>query len=97
MTFSSTRIEGDYGFSEMTDKMVELAKQQDGFLRVESVRNELEITESYLLSIESGRKILNTQLREKKGKINGVKVLKQEFSKAERDYVFELNEEKPSG
>jgi len=28
--FTSSRIDGDNGYSEMADKMVELAKQQDG-------------------------------------------------------------------
>jgi hypothetical protein len=38
--FTSVRTEGDNGYSEMSDRMVELARQQDGFLGVESARNE---------------------------------------------------------
>ena len=29
--FTSVRTEGDKGYSEMADQMVELARQQDGF------------------------------------------------------------------
>lgn len=47
--------------------MVELAKQQDGFLRVESVRNELEITESYLLSIEKWKENTKHSIAREKG------------------------------
>ena len=54
--FSSIRTEGENGYSEMGDKMVELAEQQDGFLGVESARNELGITVSYWKDLESIRK-----------------------------------------
>lgn len=30
--FTSIRTEDDHGYSEMADRMVELARQQDGFL-----------------------------------------------------------------
>lgn len=36
--FSNLRTEGDAGYAEMADRMVELAAQQPGFLGVESVR-----------------------------------------------------------
>lgn len=36
--FTSVRTEGDKGYAEMADRMVELAQQQDGFLGVESAR-----------------------------------------------------------
>ena len=51
--FSSIRTEANTGYSEMADLMVELAKQQDGFLRVESARNEIGITVSYWTDIDS--------------------------------------------
>jgi heme-degrading monooxygenase HmoA len=37
--FSSHRTEGDNGYGDMSDRMVELAAQQEGFLGVESARN----------------------------------------------------------
>ena len=45
--FTSERTEGNNGYAEMADRMVELAREQDGFLGVESARNELGITVSY--------------------------------------------------
>jgi len=61
-----TSILGDFkeGYSEMADLMVELAKEQDGFLGVESARENLGITVSYwkdLQSIKNGKKILNIE------------------------------------
>ena len=50
--FTSTRTEGDNGYSEMAVLMEELAKQQEGFLGIESARNDistaLNVTEKYL-------------------------------------------------
>ncbi len=36
--FSSRRAEGDFGYSAMADRMVELAREQPGFLGAESAR-----------------------------------------------------------
>lgn len=54
--FTSIRTEGDNGYENMADKMIELAKQQNGYLGVESARNELGITVSYWKDIESIKK-----------------------------------------
>ena len=51
--FTSVRTDGDNGYAEMANRMVELAKQQDGFLGVESARNEIGITVSYWRDLES--------------------------------------------
>lgn len=51
--FTSTRTKIDAGYSEMALKMEELARQQDGFLGVESARNEIGITVSYWKDLES--------------------------------------------
>lgn len=45
--FTSIRTDGDNEYADMAEQMVELAKQQDGFLGVESARNEIGITVSY--------------------------------------------------
>jgi len=47
--FTSLRTEGDQGYGEAAERMVELARQQPGFLGVESARGEdgLGITVSY--------------------------------------------------
>jgi heme-degrading monooxygenase HmoA len=53
--FTSQRTEGDSGYGEMADRMVELAAQQPGFLGVESVRDArgVGITVSYWKTAES--------------------------------------------
>jgi heme-degrading monooxygenase HmoA len=53
--FTSWRTEGDRGYTHMADRMVELARQQPGFLAVDSVRGAdgLGITVSYWADKES--------------------------------------------
>lgn len=51
--FTSLRTEGDNGYAEMAKHIAELAKQQPGFLGMESARNELGITVSYWESPEA--------------------------------------------
>lgn len=51
--FTSVRTEGDHGYAEMANKMNELAARQPGFLGVESAREELGITVSYWVDLDS--------------------------------------------
>jgi len=51
--FTSLRTEGDRGYGEMAQKMEELARQQPGFIGVESARDGLGITVSYWESLEA--------------------------------------------
>jgi heme-degrading monooxygenase HmoA len=53
--FTSARTEGDHGYGHMAERMVELARQQPGFLGVESVRgaDDFGITVSYWESEEA--------------------------------------------
>ncbi len=53
--FSSQRTAGDNGYTQMAERMVELASQQPGFLGVESVRGTdgFGITVSYWASAEA--------------------------------------------
>lgn len=51
--FTSKRTELDENYAEMALKMEVLAKQQLGFLGVESARNEIGITVSYWESLEA--------------------------------------------
>tara|TARA_R110002167_G_scaffold13570_10_gene56241 strand:+ start:1777 stop:2085 length:309 start_codon:yes stop_codon:yes gene_type:complete len=51
--FTSTRTDGDNGYSEMALKMEDLARQQPGFLELESARSEVGITISYWESLEA--------------------------------------------
>jgi len=53
--FSSLRTDGDNGYGEMADRMVQLAAEQPGFLGMESAREGLGITVSYWDSLEAIR------------------------------------------
>ena len=90
--FTSTRTDGDSNYSEIADKMVELAKQQDGFLGVESARNELGITVSYWSDLDAIKKWKeNTEhsIAREKGRNKWYKTFKIRIAKVERDYEFE--------
>lgn len=54
--FSAVRTPGDKGYGAMTERMEALARQQDGFLGMESAEYELEITVSYWRSLDAIRK-----------------------------------------
>ena len=51
--FTSTRTEIEEEYSEMASKMEDLARQQEGFLGVESARSDIGITVSYWKNLES--------------------------------------------
>jgi heme-degrading monooxygenase HmoA len=90
--FSSFRTEVDDNYAEMADKMVELAKLQDGFLGIEFARNELGITVSYWRDLESIKKWKeNTDhtIARNKGRKHWYSKFKTRIAKVERDYGFE--------
>lgn len=90
--FSSIKVENANGYSEMADLMVELAKTQEGFLGVESARNELGITVSYWKDLESITKWKQNSehlIAQDKGRKEWYKHYKTRISKVERDYEFE--------
>ncbi|WP_047247069.1 antibiotic biosynthesis monooxygenase family protein [Maribacter thermophilus] len=51
--FTSKRREGDNGYEAMAEEMVELAKNQPGYLGIESARQDIGITVSYWESLEA--------------------------------------------
>lgn len=55
--FTSLRTDGDHGYGKMAERMLELAREQPGFLGVESARdaNGLGITVSYWRNEEAIR------------------------------------------
>lgn len=53
--FTSVRTEGDNGYEVMTTRMEELAKQQPGYLGLESARTGLGITVSYWIDDTAAR------------------------------------------
>ncbi|NDI33288.1 antibiotic biosynthesis monooxygenase family protein [Chengkuizengella sediminis] len=92
--FSNQRTEGDNGYGKMADKMVELASQQQGFLGVESARDEgLGITVSYWDSLDA-IKVWKVNSEHKIAQDKGISKWYKNFSlrvcKVERDKYFEM-------
>lgn len=91
--FSSYRTDGNHGYADMAERIVELASQQAGFLGVESVREGLGITVSYwkdLESIKAWKANTEHQLAQKNGRKLWYESFKVRISKVERDYGFNL-------
>ena len=51
--FTSVRSDGDNGYADTAKQMLELARQQPGFLGFESARQEIGISVSYWASLEA--------------------------------------------
>lgn len=89
--FTSIRTEGDNEYAEMADKMVNLAKQQKGFLGVESARNDIGITVSYwrdLKSIKRWKEHSEHVVAREKGRSAWYKSFKIRIALVESDYEF---------
>ncbi|MDD2305592.1 MAG: antibiotic biosynthesis monooxygenase [Prolixibacteraceae bacterium] len=92
--FTSVRTDGDNGYAEMADRMVELASQQEGCLGVESARNEVGITVSYWLDLESIRRWKENSehsFAREKGRREWYQAFKVRIAKVENDFVFDRN------
>jgi len=89
--FTSIWTEGDNNYGDMAERMVLLARDQDGFLGVESARNEIGITVSYWRDLESIKKWKENS-EHKTARQNGRKLwytsFKTRIAKVESDYEF---------
>lgn len=84
-----TDIDEDYGLT--ADAMVALAEKQPGFLGVESARNDVGITVSYWVDIDSIKQWKSNSehlLAQKFGREKWYKTFKTRIAKVERDYEF---------
>ena len=89
--FTSVQTENIEGYSEMAELMETLAKQQSGFLGIESARNEIGITVSYwqnLESIKNWKAKLDHLNAQKKGRQQWYSYYKVRICKVEREYDF---------
>jgi heme-degrading monooxygenase HmoA len=90
--FTSLRTVEDNGYNEMADKMVDLASEQDGFLGVDSARNDVGITVSYWRDEESIKEwklnSMHTIARER-GRSEWYSQFRVRIARVERDYEFE--------
>jgi len=87
--FTSLKIDEDTGYSKMSNRMVELVAQQDGFLGFESAREDLGITVSYWRdeqSIRNWKANLEHQEAQRLGKERWYKQYMIRIAKVERDY-----------
>ncbi|WP_272148769.1 antibiotic biosynthesis monooxygenase family protein [Tenacibaculum aiptasiae] len=80
------------GYSEMAERMEILAKQQEGYLGIESARADIGITVSYWKSLEAitvwKNNIEHTEAREI-GREKWYKKYQLRICKVEREYGFE--------
>ncbi|RLD28504.1 MAG: antibiotic biosynthesis monooxygenase [Bacteroidetes bacterium] len=87
--FTSKETKNIEGYSEMSEEMKELAKQQEGFLGLESARNEIGITVSYWKSLEAIKNWKQNSdhlVAQKKGKENWYSWYNVKICKVEREY-----------
>jgi heme-degrading monooxygenase HmoA len=90
--FTSLRTEVEDGYHGTADRMVELAKQQPGYLGHESVRDGLGITISYWDSLDAIRNWKQQSehlFAQQKGRTDWYSAYKTRICKVERDYGFE--------
>ncbi len=89
--FTSVQTENIDGYSEMAELMETLAKQQSGFIGIESARNEIGITVSYWQNLESIKKWkanLDHLSAQRKGREQWYSYYKVRICKIEREYEF---------
>ncbi|MCB0454441.1 MAG: antibiotic biosynthesis monooxygenase [Aequorivita sp.] len=90
--FTSVQSKNINGYAEMAGFMETLAKQQPGFIGMESARNEIGITVSYwqnLENIKSWKANLDHLIAQKKGREQWYSYYKVRVCKVEREYGFE--------
>ena len=87
--FTSLRNEGDDGYTKTSQRMEELAKQQPGYLGIESVRDGLGITVSYwesLHAITAWKRNVEHAEAQRRGRSEWYKSFRLRICKVERDY-----------
>lgn len=89
--FTSERTEIEEGYLAMADRMETLAKEQKGFLGVESARSEIGITVSYwkdLESIKKWKQNMEHLVAQEKGRSDWYKSYTTRICLVEREYSF---------
>ena len=89
--FTSTHSDHTEGYTKMANQMEDLAKQQKGFLGIESARNQVGITVSYWESqedIKNWKQQSDHLVAQQKGRSNWYNWYKVRICKVEREYEF---------
>ncbi len=92
--FTSIKKETDDGYNTMGEKMIQLAKEQAGFLGVESARNDVGITVSYWATLEDihqWKQHTEHLIAQQYGREKWYKFYCTRICKVERDYSFIAN------
>jgi heme-degrading monooxygenase HmoA len=87
--FTSERSSETEGYEDTANRMLELARKQDGFLGIESARENIGITVSYWRDLDSIRKWkMNSEHRiaQQKGQSHWYRNYKTRICLVERDY-----------
>lgn len=89
--FTSTQKENIEGYGDMSEKMEHLAKQQLGFIGMDSARNQIGITVSYwesLEAIKNWKQQTDHLLAQQKGQQDWYSWYNVRICKVEREYEF---------
>jgi len=89
--FTSTQRHNTQGYDAMAEHMETLAKQQPGFLGVDSARNDIGITVSYwenLDAIKNWKQNIEHQQAQLKGRSDWYASYNVRICKVEREYRF---------
>jgi heme-degrading monooxygenase HmoA len=87
--FSSLRTDIEDDYHEISERMVELASRENGFLGYESVREELGITISYWKdeeSIKRWKENIEHKIARERGRNEFYRSFKVRVAKVEREY-----------
>ncbi len=90
--FTSTKIETANNYADVANKMLELVATQQGFIGVESARNEIGITVSYWESLEDIKNWKNNAehlIAQQLGRDVFYKSYTTRICKVEREYSFQ--------
>lgn len=90
--FTSKRTQIDLDYNEIAQKMVELAQQQEGYLGIESAREEIGITVSYWASLEAinlWKRNLDHIQAQRNGIANWYENYTVRIALVEREYSFQ--------
>ncbi len=89
--FTSIQTTTTEGYAEMAQQMEDLAKQQTGFISIDSARNEIGITVSYWESLEAikqWKQHTDHLIAQRKGIKNWYASYNVKICKVEREYSF---------
>ena len=90
--FTSIKNEDDINYADVANRMIELARKQQGFIGVESARNEIGITVSYwerLEAIKNWKQNAEHIIAQQLGRDIFYQSYTTRICKVEREYSFQ--------